>query len=149
MLLMGVPKSYVNSAVLAVHRGRLMFQPMCTSSVTSAGKPKVDTWRLSDLLDFLGAVWRPCIIFEVVPIHLGSERSVEHLALSAHVSVWRAFVPFVSDVRSPLYASARCDLAAEATLWRFFSFDGAKGFVLLRARSGFCTPQCTLTMSLV
>ena len=74
-----------------------------------------------DLLDVLRAVWRPCIIFEVVPMHLGSDRSVELLALCAHVSVWRAFA-FVADERPPLYAIEGGDFAAEATLWRFFFF---------------------------
>ena len=46
--------------------------------------------------------------------YLGSERSVEHLALSA-----RTFVPFVGYVRFPLYASEGGAFAAEATLWRF------------------------------
>ena len=55
---------------------------------------------VADLLDVLGAVWRPCMIFEDVSIHRGPERSVEHLALSVRVSVWRAFVPFVADARS-------------------------------------------------
>ena len=67
-----------------------------------------------DFLDLLRAVWRPGIMFELVPIHLGSERSVEHLALSAHIPVC-AFVPFVSDVRPPPYASDGGAIAAEAT----------------------------------
>ena len=45
--------------------------------------------------------------------------------------VWRAFIPFIADVRSPLYASEGGDLA-EATLWLFFfCFDGAGSFALL------------------
>ena len=75
---------------------------------------------VADFLDVLGAVWRPCIIFDVVPIHFGSKRSVQHLAPSAHVPVWRAFVPSVVDVRSPLYARRKRPCGGGHTVALFF-----------------------------
>ena len=45
--LMRVPESFVNSAVFGIHRRRLVFHPMCTSSVTCSGKSIVESFLLS------------------------------------------------------------------------------------------------------